>query len=359
MITSFIRNRYDRKQSNADEGLSTDAATSSKINASVSNTVPEYRVSFDSVMVLLINVYMPFEDGDDNLDEFIRMLSLIDELISKNSDCHVILGGDFNVDFCRDWTHTGLLTGLCDEVGLKPTIRHAASTIDYTYNFDMKRFSILDHFILSDTLFDNCVYSASVLHEVNNLSEHDPILLGLNIDIKHAELRARIFNPRISWVKASATELNNYRCLLSQNLKSINLPASTLLCTDMCCKDADHHSAVSQFAVAITNACLAAAEACLPHTSTRQMGPRRIPGWLDKVEPLRQKSLFWHGIWVDCGRPRNGAVADCMRRSQASYHYALRQVRRNEDSVIRKRIAHTLIDDISCNLTAEIEILRV
>lgn len=317
------------------------------------------RVSFDSVMVLLINVYMPFEDSDDNLDEFISILSLIDDLISKNSDCHVILGGDFNVDFCRDLTHTGLLNDFCDEVGLKPTIRHAASTIDYTYNFDMKRFSILDHFIISGTLFDNCIYSASVLHEVDNLSDHDPIFLGLNIDIKHTELRDRIFTPRISWVKASVTELNNYRFLLSQSLKSINLPASTLLCTDMCCKDADHHSAVSQYAVAITNACLAAAEACLPHTSTRQMGPRRIPGWLDKVEPLRQKSLFWHGIWVDCGRPRNGVVSDCMRRSRASYHYAVRQVRRDEDSIIRERIANALIDDPSRNFWAEVKKLRI
>jgi len=239
---------------------------------------------------------MPFEDGDVNLDEFISILSVIDDLISTNSDCHVILGGDFNVDFCRDRIHTGLLKGFCDEIGLNPTIRHAASTVDYTYNFDMKRFSILDHFIISGILFDNCISTVSVLHEIDNLSDHDPIFLDLNIDVKHAELRARIFTPRISWVKASNKELNNYRSKLSQNLSSISLPAPTLLCTDMCCKAADHHNAVSQNAVAITNACLSAAEAGLPHTSARQMGPRRIPGWLDKVEPLRQKSLFWHGI---------------------------------------------------------------
>ena len=154
-------------------------------------------------------------------------------------------------------------------------------------------------------------------------------------------------------------ELNDYRSILSQNLKTIYLPVPALLCTDMCCKDADHHSAVSQYAVAITNACLAAAEACLPHTSNRQMGPRRIPGWLDKVEPLRQKSLFWHEIWVDCGRPRNGAVADCMRRSRASYHYAVRQVRRDEDSIVRERIAKALIDDPSRNFWTEVKKLRI
>lgn len=86
-----------------------------------------------------------------------------------------------------------------------------------------------------------------------------------------------------------------------------------------------------------------AAEAYLPHTNSRQMGPRRIPGWLDRIEPLRQKSLFWHGIWVDCKHPRSGVVADCMRRSRAIYHYAVRQVKGDEDSVVRERIAKALI----------------
>ena len=49
----------------------------------------------------------------------------------------------------------------------------------------MYRFSILDHFILSGTLFDECVSSASVLHDVDNLSDHDPIFLCLNIDLKY------------------------------------------------------------------------------------------------------------------------------------------------------------------------------
>jgi exonuclease III len=191
------------------------------------------RATFDGFVLLLINVYMPFEDGDDNVDEFNNILSLIDDIIAQNSDCHVVLGGDFNVDFCRDWTHTGLLNSFCDEIGLLPIIRHSACTVDYTYNFDMQRFSILDHFILSGTLFDDCISSASVLHNVNNLSDHDPIFLCLNIDVKHIELRARIFTPRVSWVKASVNDVNNYRATLSRNLKSINLPADALLCTDL------------------------------------------------------------------------------------------------------------------------------
>jgi hypothetical protein len=210
-----------------------------------SRRVCAVRVCFDAWNLLLINVYMPYEDGTENLDEFVNTLSLIETIVDNNRDCHVMLGGDFNVDFCRDWTHTALLSSFCDDSGLMPVIRHSACTIDYSYNFSMNRFSILDHFVLSGTLFDECVSSASVFHDVDNLSDHDPICLCLNIDLKFLSLRNRIFSPRISWVKASENDVNNYRAAVLRSLTAFHLPAAALLCTDnMCCKDVSHNTAV-------------------------------------------------------------------------------------------------------------------
>jgi len=48
----------------------------------------------------------------------------------------------------------------------------------------MMRFSVLDHFMLSGLLYDDCISSASVKHDVDNLSDHDPNFLHLNIDIR-------------------------------------------------------------------------------------------------------------------------------------------------------------------------------
>ena len=70
-----------------------------------SRRVCAVRVCFDAWNLLLINVYMPYEDGTENLDEFVNTLSLIEAIVDNNRDGHVMLGGDFNVDFCRDWTH--------------------------------------------------------------------------------------------------------------------------------------------------------------------------------------------------------------------------------------------------------------
>jgi len=46
---------------------------------------------------------------------------------------------------------------------------------------------------------------------------------------------------------------------------------------------------------------------------------------------MRDKSLFWHKLWLDCGRPKTGVVADGMRRTRAAY----RKVKRDEDTAQR------------------------
>jgi hypothetical protein len=120
------------------------------------------------------------------------------------------------------------------------------------------------------------------------------------------------------------------------------------------CHDCEHIAAINRYADVISKACLDAGENSIPHTTDRCAG-KRIPGWSERVEPLRQKSLFWHGIWIDCGRPRGGAVADCMRRTRAAYHYAIRKTKREEDNIVRERIAEALITDPTRNFWHEIK----
>jgi len=315
------------------------------------------RISTDKWSLLVVNVYMPYEDDDVKTDEFVYMLSLIESMYDSNMDSHVVIGGDFNVDFGRNWTHTALLNSFCDSIGVSPVVRHAKCDIDYTYNFNMERFNILDHFLLSDTLFNLGVDSANVIHNVDNTSDHDPIVVRLIFDVKYIGLSKRVFAPRLSWVKADNNELSNYRVSLAQNLNRIVIPVEAILCCDLKCQDCQHHIKINQYSESITRACLMAGESSIPSTTDRQR-EGRIPGWSERVEPLRQKSIFWHGLWVECGRSRTGAVADCMRRTRASYHYAIRQVRKDEDNIIRGRVADALINDPGRDFWNEVKKMR-
>lgn len=311
----------------------------------------------NNLRLLFITVYMPYEDDDESVVDFTDQLSAIEDLVNNNSDCHVIVGGDFNVDFSRDRLHTAILNSFCDNVNLKPIVSHDQCTIDFSYHFNMNRFSVLDHFLLSDVVFCSSVVSAHVLHHVDNLSDHEPIVLELSFDVERVGYLDRSFTPRVSWVKATADDLRTYQEAVTSRLHNISLPIDTLLCNDIHCVNTLHVNSLSQYADDITDACLSAADIALPRTCLRQASGR-IAGWSEHVEPFREKSMFWHKMWLDCGRPKTGSVADSMRRTRAAYHYAIRRVRRDEESIVNDRLATAILKTDTRDFWSEIKRIR-
>jgi len=50
---------------------------------------------------------MRYENDAVNYDEFrLQPSDVIDDIIERSSESHVLLGGDFNVNFPRNWLHT-------------------------------------------------------------------------------------------------------------------------------------------------------------------------------------------------------------------------------------------------------------
>ena len=97
----------------------------------------------------------------------------------------------------------------------------------------------------------------------------------------------------------------------------------------------------------------------IPHTSDVDCNKNKsIPGWTEYVEPLKVKSLFSHNDWVDCDRPKTGAVADVMRRTRASYHLTIIRVRRNERNIINERIPDAMLDDNTRDFWSDAKRLR-
>lgn len=311
------------------------------------------RLCTNNWKVLLINVYMPYEDNDERTDEFCELLSKIELIINENMDFHVILGGDFNTDFSRNWAHTNILNDFCDSVDIVPTIRNTCCHIDYTYNFNMHRFSTLDHFMVSGTLFDNALVNVTVMHDGDNLSDHDPIVMKLDLQSNVVNVAAKVYREKVAWYKASDVCLDEYRNYLSYQLSCLSLPVDALSCHDQMCANLDHSTAINSYANDIMNACITAANNSLPRTGPYNK-EHRVPGWTEQVEPVRAKSILWHNIWSECGRPRSGAVADIMRRSRAQYHYAIRRVKSDVQNITRQRFAQAIVKDKNRNLWDEV-----
>ena len=152
---------------------------------------------------------------------------------------------------------------------------------------------------------------------------------------------------------------NLHRCKLKNALNNIDLPIEALLCHDVMCCNPDHITAIDRYSNSITQTCLSAANGAIPHVGLLgDSSNRPIPGWSEIVEPAREKSLFWHNIWMECGRPKTGVVADIMRQTRLAYHYSIRKVKRREKDIVADRFAETILNNHSRDFWAEVKRMR-
>ena len=142
-----------------------------------------------------------------------------------------------------------------------------------------------------------------------------------------------------------------YKNLLKDHLAHIAIPAEALVCRNPMCQNLEHCNMLNNYAGSVIEACISAANKTLPRSGHGRWPV--VPGWREQVEPFRSKSIMWHNMWMECGRPKTGAVADIMRRTRAQYHYAIRRVKRDEADIVKHRFAQAVCSDCSRDFWTE------
>ena len=56
-------------------------------------------------------------------------------------------------------------------------------------------------------------------------------------------------------------------------------------------------------------------------------------------------AMFWHWLWIDNGRPRQGPVANVMRMTRARYHYAVHSITRRECDIRKGKMAESIANN--------------
>ena len=126
--------------------------------------------------LLIINVYMPCDKNYVD-DEYINVLNEISQTMYKYNSSHIVIGGDFNVDFSRTSHNTNILS----DFNLLKSVDLACASVPYTYISHTNATSIIDHFLLSQSLYNDII---SCLIKDNHLfSDHVPVQLSLGIDV--------------------------------------------------------------------------------------------------------------------------------------------------------------------------------
>lgn len=323
-----------------------------------SNRIVAITMSFNDTKLLFINIYMPYECSNDDsiLDEFVLQLSVIANIIDRHQDALVVIGGDFNVDFSRSTIHTRLLSEFLEVHGLVSCHTLGGYEVDYTYNFDSKRFNILDHFMVSMSLAYSHGLTVSVLHDIDNISDHEPITLHLPLKVNQIVSSPSFNKKKPAWCKCNAQQLADYKDTLSSLLKCVKVPVSSLLCSNVLCDDVEHSRCLNEYSKYIIECCITAAERCIPMTGNKEV--TRIPGWSEYVQPFRDTALFWHHLWVENGRPREGIIANIRRTTRCHYHRAIRQNRKESQEIINERLATSILNNRSRDFWQEIKKIR-
>jgi hypothetical protein len=127
-------------------------------------------------------------------------------------------------------------------------------------------FSTLDHFLLSGLRFNTALSSYSVLHNGENLSDHDPVLLTLGLNRENTNCTDKIHHEELAWYKAADAHLVDNRIILQSNLSRITIPTTALSCHIPLRDNIAHCEALNRYANDLAEVCVAATNASTPHT---------------------------------------------------------------------------------------------
>ena len=99
-------------------------------------------------------------------------------------------------------------------------------------------------------------------------------------------------------------------------LNSIIIPYHLVVCTDVYCTG--HMSEIEPLYCSIVNAILIARRNAIPHSKPHRTN--HIPNWRNKIEPLKEMTLFWHNEYWERGRPDSGFYFEMCKYSRKVNH---------------------------------------
>ena len=129
-----------------------------------------------------------------------------------------------------------------------------------------------------------------------------------------------------------------YRQTLDKLLLNLDMNIDVLACANVHCDYMMHHKCIDDICDKLISSCITAGLEAFPCKNNRpKSNHKQVPLWYEQVEPYREKSVFWHNIWISCDRPNFGSVYEIMKQTRAQYHYAVRCAKRSETNLHKER----------------------
>ena len=304
-------------------------------------------LEINETKVLLFCVYMPTDTDHDrvNLAEYAEVLETISSCICEYNVDHVIVGGDLNTDVCRTRSlHTHCLNEFITNECMQLSTSHQSCTVDYTYESVVNGVqSVIDNFLLTDNLYDGLV-SVKAIHDIENLSDHSPLRIRLNIPILLTEDKSESSTHSIPiWNDATAESIANYKYMVDSTIGNTEVYDEVISCTVNECTE--HRQVIDAFCERIIHCCVHASQLTIPYSRSYTLKAKHKAkfGWKELVNEHYERAMLWHHIWKCCGSPKDGVVAHIRRRTRLKYHYAVRHSKNEEVTNNANRMAASFV----------------
>ena len=144
---------------------------------------------------------------------------------------------------------------------------------------------------------------------------------------------------KVAWHNVNDETIDRYKRRIDEMIPNMIMSSDTLLCNNVLCECGNHRSDIDDVFKQLIDVVLRAGRETLPQCNHKDRG---IPYWNDEVESVRETAMFWHWLWVDSVIPRYGHVAAIMRKTRASYHYAVRHIKRRERELRKRKMAESV-----------------
>lgn len=304
-------------------------------------------VSFKMVngrTLLLICCYMP----NDNMSvsevniEFVDICMDLEALICINDHDDIVIAGDWNTDFNRNTAQTRYLRQFMETINVKCSFDHINSIKEDTfYSFNNNGSSCIDYFMLSEELYNN-VFTSNVVWEGINLSPHQPVSVCLDVayTCEDVMVEKSTFIPKHSWCKASHEDIELYKDKIDMFLADVMIPEDVLNCDIKGCNNSDHLQCIDYLFDCIIETCVNASHESIPFCKES----KGIPKWNEMAQPARERALFWHKMWLQCGKPKHGVVHDLRVKTRREYHKVVKGLKRDEDINRSEKMAEAIVN---------------
>ena len=120
----------------------------------------------------------------------------------------------------------------------------------------------------------------TLCEEVENQSDHDPVILTIKLNFTKNIFSPQIRKPRKKWNQVNANTVSLYQTELDRRLSNIAYPVDVFHCKNLECRSISHFDVIHKLHDAIISASIEASEV-IPNTTVSKVNT--IPGWDSSV----------------------------------------------------------------------------